>query len=100
MLGSTGSIGTQTLDIVAERPELYEVTALAAGNNVDLLAEQIIKFRPAIASLQDEARLPALRAKLLELGMPSSEFPELVAGPDGVVAVSEQGSPIPTLDSP
>jgi hypothetical protein len=48
LLGSTGSIGTQTLDICAERPDLYEVTALAAGNNVDLLAQQIVQFRPKV----------------------------------------------------
>lgn len=87
LLGSTGSIGTQTLDIVAERPELYEITALAAGNNIDLLAQQIKQFRPAIASVQDEAKLPELKAKLTELGMAPSEFPELLAGDEGVIAV-------------
>lgn len=46
--GSTGSIGTQTLDIVEEKPHLFEVTALAAGGNVDLLAEQIVKFKPKV----------------------------------------------------
>jgi 1-deoxy-D-xylulose-5-phosphate reductoisomerase len=59
LLGSTGSIGTQTLDICAERPDLYEVTALAAGNNVDLLAQQIVQFRPKVTNA-DEYRLMLL----------------------------------------
>lgn len=41
LLGSTGSIGTQTLDIVAEQPDKFAVTALAAGGNLELLAEQV-----------------------------------------------------------
>lgn len=41
LLGSTGSIGTQTLEIVAEHPDLFEVVAIAAGSNVELLAEQV-----------------------------------------------------------
>ncbi len=41
LLGSTGSIGTQTLDIVAEHPDKFAVTALAAGSNIELLAEQV-----------------------------------------------------------
>ena len=44
ILGSTGSIGVQTLDIVAENPELFEVNSLVAGTNWQLLAEQAIKF--------------------------------------------------------
>jgi 1-deoxy-D-xylulose-5-phosphate reductoisomerase len=40
-LGSTGSIGTQTLDIIAEHPEKFELTAMAAGSNVELLAKQV-----------------------------------------------------------
>jgi 1-deoxy-D-xylulose-5-phosphate reductoisomerase len=41
LLGSTGSIGTQTLDIIAEHPEKFELTAMAAGSNVELLAKQV-----------------------------------------------------------
>lgn len=41
LLGSTGSIGTQTLEIVAENPDRFEIVALAAGSNVELLAEQV-----------------------------------------------------------
>lgn len=87
LLGSTGSIGTQTLDIVAERSDIYEVTALAAGGNIDLLAKQIVQFRPKVASVQSGEKIPALKAKLTELGMAPSDFPELVYGMDGVCAV-------------
>eukprot|EP00953_Heterococcus_sp_UTEX-ZZ885_P041824 21314-Heterococcus_DN1.PRE.1 len=51
LLGSTGSIGTQTLDICEEKPDLFEVTALAAGSNIDLLAEQIVKFKPKASAM-------------------------------------------------
>ncbi|HAJ60119.1 MAG TPA: 1-deoxy-D-xylulose-5-phosphate reductoisomerase, partial [Cyanobacteria bacterium UBA8543] len=49
LLGSTGSIGTQTLDIVAQYPDQFRIVGLAAGRNVEMLAAQIQQFRPAIA---------------------------------------------------
>lgn len=51
ILGSTGSIGTQTLDVIAHDPEAYEVTALAAGSNVSLLLKQIKRFSPKLVSV-------------------------------------------------
>ncbi|RJE86787.1 1-deoxy-D-xylulose-5-phosphate reductoisomerase [Paenibacillus sp. 1011MAR3C5] len=51
LLGSTGSIGTQTLDIVRHQPDRFRVTALSAGNNVELVIEQAKEFRPALVSL-------------------------------------------------
>ena len=56
VLGSTGSIGTQALDIIAEYPHLFQATLLAAGSNVDKLIEQCRKFRPATAIIADEAK--------------------------------------------
>lgn len=53
ILGSTGSIGVQTLEVIAALPEYFEVVALAAGSNVRLLAEQIKRFRPQLAVLHD-----------------------------------------------
>lgn len=53
ILGSTGSIGTQALDIVARHPERFEVVALAGGRRVELLAEQVARFRPRIVSAGD-----------------------------------------------
>ena len=53
ILGSTGSIGTQTLEIVRENTDL-EVVGLAAGSNVELLEKQVREFRPRLVSLQSE----------------------------------------------
>ncbi len=64
ILGSTGSIGTQTLDIVAENPEAYALCGLIGGRNVQLLAAQARQFRPAITIISDAALLPALREAL------------------------------------
>ncbi|NIK75587.1 1-deoxy-D-xylulose-5-phosphate reductoisomerase [Paenibacillus castaneae] len=64
ILGSTGSIGTQTLDVVAHDPERYEVVGLTAGANVDLLIEQAKKFKPAIVSLASKEAADAARPHL------------------------------------
>lgn len=64
LLGSTGSVGTQTLDLIAENPDLYEVCALIGGRNAQLLAAQAKQFRPAITVISDESLLPELRAAL------------------------------------
>jgi 1-deoxy-D-xylulose-5-phosphate reductoisomerase len=64
ILGSTGSVGTQTLDLIAENPELYEVCALIGGRNAQLLAAQAKQFRPAITVISDETQLPVLREAL------------------------------------
>ncbi len=61
ILGSTGSVGTQTLDLVAENPEAYAVCALIGGRNVPLLAAQAKQFRSELTVIADEALLPALR---------------------------------------
>ena len=53
VLGSTGSIGTQTLDILAARPDRYEVAALGAASSVDLLVEQVERFRPPVVAIAD-----------------------------------------------
>lgn len=59
VLGSTGSIGTQTLDIVRKNPGRFVVTGLSAGSNVELLLEQVREFRPGYVALADElAPLP------------------------------------------
>ncbi len=69
ILGSTGSVGTQTLDLVAEDPSAYELCALIGGRNVPLLAEQARKFRPEITVISDESLLPALREALAGSGL-------------------------------
>ena len=64
ILGSTGSIGVQTLDIVAENPELFEVNSLVAGTNWQLLAEQAIKFDVDCVVIADTTKYEALRDAL------------------------------------
>ena len=51
ILGSTGSIGTQTLSVIEEHADDFEVTALACGNNIRLLEEQMRKFRPKLVAV-------------------------------------------------
>jgi 1-deoxy-D-xylulose-5-phosphate reductoisomerase len=87
ILGSTGSIGTSTLDVVAAHPDQFEVVALAAGNNVDLMEQQVRRFRPRFAALADEAGAHALARRL------GSEAPTLAWGTDGVrQAAAETGA--------
>ncbi|WP_297488958.1 1-deoxy-D-xylulose-5-phosphate reductoisomerase [Acidocella sp.] len=64
ILGSTGSVGTQTLDLIAENPGAYEVCALIGGRNVALLAAQARQFRPALTVISDASLLPELREAL------------------------------------
>jgi 1-deoxy-D-xylulose-5-phosphate reductoisomerase len=83
ILGSTGSIGQSTLAVVAEHPEEFAVTGLAAGQNVQVLAEQIQRFQPAMVSVQDEAAADRLRELL-----PREGVPELRWGPAGAREVA------------
>ena len=66
ILGSTGSVGTQTLDILAENSENYYVRALVGGSNIALLAEQARKFRPELTVVADPSLLEALRSALAD----------------------------------
>ena len=69
ILGSTGSIGTHTLDVVASHPDQFEVTALAAGNNVDLLEQQVRRFHPRFVALVGEAAARKLARRLGAAGV-------------------------------
>lgn len=69
ILGATGSIGRQTLDIVERFPELYRVSVLTANSRVDKLIEASVKFRPAVAVIADERYYPRLREALEPLGI-------------------------------
>lgn len=66
ILGSTGSIGVQTLDIVAENPQLFEVTSLAAGSNWELLARQAIAFEVDCVVIADETKYELLKQALAD----------------------------------
>lgn len=89
ILGSTGSIGTNTLDIVRRNRHLYEVYALAAGRNAGLLASQILEFRPKVAVTA--GGVEDLFEQLSALGLPKSDWPEIGTGAAALVAISTAG---------
>lgn len=64
ILGSTGSIGTSTLSVIAKNPEQYQALALVGGKNVELMLQQIIKFQPHFVAMNDESAAKKLREKL------------------------------------
>ena len=74
MLGSTGSIGTQTLEIVQDFPEQFRVVALTAGRNLPLLVEQIQRHSPEVVALADESLLKELKERLASL--PADQQPQ------------------------
>lgn len=83
ILGSTGSIGTQTLDVVRANKDI-EVTALAAGSNIGLLEKQMREFRPRLVSVWDPERAKELRERTRDLGIP------VESGMDGLIAVATE----------
>ncbi|MGL5033585.1 MAG: 1-deoxy-D-xylulose-5-phosphate reductoisomerase [Microcystaceae cyanobacterium] len=87
ILGSTGSIGTQTLDIVSQYPEQFQVVGLAAGSNIVLLSQQIRAFQPEIVALGQEELLEDLKALLKGL----NKLPIFVTGEAGMVEVARYG---------
>ena len=86
VLGSTGSIGTQTLEIAREFPDQFRVVALTAGRNLPLLVEQIVEHQPEVVALADGDLLPELRARLeaLEANPTPKVLPQLVGGREGL----------------
>jgi len=83
LLGSTGSIGQSTLDVVRRFPERYSIFALVAGRNLDVLAAQIEEFRPEVVVIAEDKHLAALRSRL------RGQRPELLAGPKARVQVAK-----------
>jgi 1-deoxy-D-xylulose-5-phosphate reductoisomerase len=81
VLGSTGSIGTQALDVVRSAPDRYEVVALAAGSSVEVVAAQAAEHRPRLVALGDPSRAAEL-APLLPAGT------ELLTGPDALATAA------------
>lgn len=82
ILGSTGSIGTQTLDVVREHSDELQVVALAAGTNKERLKEQIKEFHPKLVSLSDEKKAQELKEEL------AGEQVEVVCGMEGLIEVA------------
>lgn len=89
-MGSTGSIGTQTLDIVRRNPERLKVTALAAGKNVDALQAQILEFEPEIVCLADPEGALELEKRLESLENSGIRKPEVLWGMEGLMTIARQ----------
>lgn len=83
ILGSTGSIGTQALQVIEEHPDLYEAYALTANNQVELLAEQARKFMPAAVVIANEAKYLQLKEMLADLPI------QVYAGSDALCEIIE-----------
>lgn len=83
VLGSTGSIGVSTLEIAGAHPDRFEVVALTAGRNLEILVAQIAAFRPKLVSVIDDTHAAALRRML-----PPGSTPEIMSGVDGLVAAA------------
>jgi 1-deoxy-D-xylulose-5-phosphate reductoisomerase len=71
VLGSTGSVGANTLDVIARHPDRFEVFALSASSQVDLMLQQCQQFRPALAVMVQEEAGRALAARLASAGLPT-----------------------------
>lgn len=82
LLGSTGSIGVNTLDVIGRNPESFQVLAMSAGSNVALFAEQLREFKPKIAALFDSKKVATLKELVADLDI------EIVSGEEGTVAVA------------
>ncbi len=83
LLGSTGSIGTQTLDVIAAHPDAFSVTVLTAQNNADLLIEQAAQFHPQVVVIGDESLRPKVDSFLSPLGI------KVYAGKEALASVVE-----------
>jgi len=88
LLGSTGSIGTSTLDVVRRWPDRFQIFALAAGRNLDLLVAQIKEFKPEVVVIGTESDLASLRERISSCGLPRDAWPDLLAGDRARVEVA------------
>ena len=84
ILGSTGSIGTQTLDVVREHADKLKVCAITGNNNIELLKEQILEFLPELCCVMNEEKASQLKNML-----PSTVKTEIMSGMDGLIAAAE-----------
>ncbi len=84
ILGSTGSIGTQALEVARAYPEDIRITALAAGRNVDLMEKQIREFSPSLAAMWEEAAAEDLKRRCADLPV------RIVSGMEGLLEIAEQ----------
>lgn len=84
ILGSTGSIGTSTLDVIRRHPDRYRVTALAANRDVARLCQQCVEFKPACVAMGDAAKARELNQSLRQVGLSV----DVLAGPQGLEEVA------------
>jgi len=85
ILGCTGSIGRSTLSIVDSYPDRFQVATLAAGNNLEAVYEQALRYKPKVVSVANEADAAPLQARLKQAGLPQIE---VVHGAPGTVRVA------------
>src|SRR5438045_445957 len=89
ILGSTGALGRATENVVAAYPDRFNIVALAAGENVDVLFEQIVRWRPPIVSVASEVAAEQLRKRLRDAAMTNVE---IGVGSEGMVRAATQPS--------
>ena len=94
VLGSTGSVGRNTVELIARDPDAYVVEALTAGRNVSHLAEQALALRPKLAVIADPAGYEPLRDALAGTGI------EVAAGIEAVVEAAQRPAGAPSSHSP
>ena len=82
LLGSTGSIGTNVLDVIERNPENFQIIGMSAGSNIDLFAKQIRKFKPRVVALFDTKKIPTLKERIADLDI------EILSGEEGTIAVA------------
>ncbi len=83
ILGSTGSIGKSTLDVISGFPDKFRVIGLTAGKNISLLMEQVNKFQPDVVAISDKKAYEELRDRL------KNNYPEILYGTKGIISVAE-----------
>ncbi|MBF0381265.1 MAG: 1-deoxy-D-xylulose-5-phosphate reductoisomerase [Magnetococcales bacterium] len=93
LLGSTGSIGVNTLDVVSANPEKFAVVAISAGRNVALLIEQAKKFKPEAVAIWDESQYPELKSALEGLDI------VVLSGNEGVKKIASWSSAVQTVSA-
>ena len=82
LLGSTGSIGTNVLDVIERNPENFQIIGMSAGSNIDLFAKQIRKFKPRVVALFDIKKIPTLKELIADLDI------EILSGEEGTITVA------------
>ena len=82
LLGSTGSIGTNVLDVIERNPDNFQIIGMSAGSNIDLFAKQIRKFKPRVVALFDTKKIPTLKELIADLDI------EILSGEEGTITVA------------